>query len=109
MYTIFKDARQATADIPDGATLMLEGFGLCGIPENGIAALLISGVKDLTCISNNAVFEDFDIGLLLHRQRFKKMITSYVGEKYLMPRHQVTWFGFAFCWKINSLKNLEFY
>lgn len=66
--------------IPDGATLMLGGFGLCGIPENSIAALLRAGTKDLTCISNNAGVDDFGIGLLLKSRQVSKMISSYVGE-----------------------------
>jgi len=70
----------AIADIFDGATLMLGGFGLCGIPENLIAALLKKGTKDLTCISNNAGVDDFGIGLLLQTRQVKKMISSYVGE-----------------------------
>lgn len=70
----------AIADIFDGATLMLGGFGLCGIPENSIAALLSKGVKDLTCISNNAGVDDFGIGLMLKTRQVKKMISSYVGE-----------------------------
>lgn len=75
-----KDAEAAVADIPDNATLMLGGFGLCGIPENCIAALLKKGVKGLTCISNNAGVDDFGIGLLLKTRQVKKMISSYVGE-----------------------------
>jgi len=75
-----KDADDAVRDIPDNATLMLGGFGLCGIPENCIAALLKKGVKDLTCISNNAGVDDFGIGLLLKTRQVKKMISSYVGE-----------------------------
>jgi len=67
-------------DIPNNATLMLGGFGLCGIPENCIAALLKKGVKGLTCISNNAGVDDFGIGLLLKTRQVKKMISSYVGE-----------------------------
>jgi 3-oxoacid CoA-transferase subunit A len=70
----------AIADIFDGATLMLGGFGLSGIPENLIAALLKKGTKDLTCISNNAGVDDFGIGLLLKTRQVKKMISSYVGE-----------------------------
>lgn len=66
--------------IQDGATLMLGGFGLCGIPENSIAALLRAGTKDLTCISNNAGVDDFGIGLLLKSRQVRKMISSYVGE-----------------------------
>ncbi len=74
------NVQEALADIPDGATLMLGGFGLCGIPENCIAELLRKGVKNLTCISNNAGVDDFGIGLLLQKQQVKKMISSYVGE-----------------------------
>jgi 3-oxoacid CoA-transferase subunit A len=80
MNKIYPDARLATADIHHGATLMLGGFGLCGIPENCISALVESGVRDLTCISNNAGVDDFGIGLLLHRRQVRKMISSYVGE-----------------------------
>ncbi|WP_448528193.1 CoA transferase subunit A [Raineya sp.] len=71
---------EVIAKIPDGAVLMLGGFGLCGIPEHSIAALLKSGVKNLTCISNNAGVDDFGIGLLLKTRQVKKMISSYVGE-----------------------------
>lgn len=74
------NADAAVKDIPDNATLMLGGFGLCGIPENCIAALLRKGVKGLTCISNNAGVDDFGIGLLLKTRQVKKMISSYVGE-----------------------------
>jgi 3-oxoacid CoA-transferase len=77
---VIKDAATAVADIPNGATLMLGGFGLCGIPENCINALLTTGVKGLTCISNNAGVDDFGIGLLLKTRQVKKMISSYVGE-----------------------------
>ena len=70
----------AVADIKDGATLMLSGFGLCGIPENSIASLVKMGVKNLTCISNNAGVDDFGIGLMLNKGQVKKMISSYVGE-----------------------------
>src|SRR6478735_5208282 len=75
-----KDADDAVRDIPDNATLMVGGFGLCGIPENCIAALLEKGIKGLTCISNNAGVDDFGIGLLLKTRQVKKMISSYVGE-----------------------------
>ena len=61
-------------------TLMLGGFGLCGIPENSIAALVAKGVTGLTCISNNAGVDDFGIGLMLQKKQVKKMISSYVGE-----------------------------
>ncbi len=73
-------ADEAIKDIVDGQTLMLGGFGLCGIPENCIAALVKKGVKDLTCIANNAGVDDFGIGLLLQTRQVKKMISSYVGE-----------------------------
>ena len=76
----YNNADEATADIPDGAVLMLGGFGLCGIPENCIAALVKRGVKNLTCISNNAGVDDFGIGLMLQQKQVKKMIASYVGE-----------------------------
>jgi 3-oxoacid CoA-transferase len=77
---VVENADVAVADIADGATLMLGGFGLCGIPENSIKALLKTGVKDLTCISNNAGVDDFGIGLMLKTRQVKKMISSYVGE-----------------------------
>jgi len=77
---IVNNADEAVADIQDGATLMLGGFGLCGIPENSISALLRTGVKNLTCISNNAGVDDFGIGLMLKTRQVKKMISSYVGE-----------------------------
>ncbi|NBR36094.1 MAG: CoA transferase subunit A [Chitinophagales bacterium] len=70
----------AVADIFDGSTLMLGGFGLCGIPENCIAALVRKQVRQLTCISNNAGVDDFGIGLMLAQRQVKKMISSYVGE-----------------------------
>lgn len=73
-------ADEAIRDIANGNTVMLGGFGLCGIPENCIAALVRKGVKDLTCISNNAGVDDFGIGLLLKTRQIKKMISSYVGE-----------------------------
>jgi len=73
-------AEEAVHDITDTATLMLGGFGLSGIPENCIQALLRKGVKELTCISNNAGVDDFGIGLLLKTRQVKKMISSYVGE-----------------------------
>jgi acyl CoA:acetate/3-ketoacid CoA transferase alpha subunit len=79
MNKVYKDAIAATADIQDGAILMLGGFGLCGIPENCIAALVQKGCKDLTCISNNAGVDDFGIGLMLQQKQVKKMISSYVG------------------------------
>ena len=75
-----KNVREALQGVQDGMTLMLGGFGLCGIPENAIQELLRLGVKDLTCISNNAGVDDFGIGLLLHKRQVRKMIASYVGE-----------------------------
>ncbi|MEJ8755695.1 CoA transferase subunit A [Pontibacter sp. H259] len=75
-----KNAQEALQGVQDGMTLMLGGFGLCGIPENSITELLRLGVKDLTCISNNAGVDDFGIGLLLQKRQVKKMISSYVGE-----------------------------
>ena len=77
---VISGAEEAVRDIQDNATLMLGGFGLCGIPENCINALLRKGVKGLTCISNNAGVDDFGIGLLLKTRQVKKMISSYVGE-----------------------------
>lgn len=80
MKKVYKNATDAVADINDGAVLMLGGFGLCGIPENAIAALVAKAVKDLTCISNNAGVDDFGIGLMLKQKQVRKMIASYVGE-----------------------------
>jgi 3-oxoacid CoA-transferase subunit A len=74
------DADAAVARIEDGATILLGGFGLCGIPENLIAALVRKGAKNLTLVSNNAGIDDFGIGLLLKTRQVKKMIASYVGE-----------------------------
>lgn len=80
MNKVFANAQEALYDISDNATLMLGGFGLCGIPENSIAALVQKGVKGLTCISNNAGVDNFGLGLLLKTRQIKKMISSYVGE-----------------------------
>ena len=80
MNKVFQNAADALHDINSGATIMLGGFGLCGIPENCIAALVKKGVKGLTCISNNAGVDDFGIGLMLQSKQVKKMISSYVGE-----------------------------
>lgn len=77
---VVQNADEAIQGIKDGMTIMLGGFGLCGIPENCITALVKSGVRNLTCISNNAGVDDFGIGLLLHQHQVKKMIASYVGE-----------------------------
>ena len=76
----YKDAQAAIYDVQDGDTIMLGGFGLCGIPENAINHLVASGVKNLTCISNNAGVDDFGLGLLLQSRQVKKMMSSYVGE-----------------------------
>ncbi len=80
MNKVVANAHAAIADVNDGVTLMLGGFGLCGIPENCISALVAKGVKNLTCISNNAGVDDFGIGLMLQQRQVKKMISSYVGE-----------------------------
>lgn len=77
---VVANADEAVKDIQDGAVIMLGGFGLCGIPENSIAALIRKGVKNLTCISNNAGVDDFGIGLMLQTKQVKIMISSYVGE-----------------------------
>ncbi len=80
MNKVVKNATEAIAGISDGMTLMVGGFGLSGIPENCITALVESGVKNLTCISNNAGVDDFGLGLLLQKRQIRKMISSYVGE-----------------------------
>jgi 3-oxoacid CoA-transferase subunit A len=80
MNKVVSGAEVAIQDIPSGATLMLGGFGLCGIPENCITAIVKKGINNLTCISNNAGVDDFGIGLMLHQKQVKKMISSYVGE-----------------------------
>lgn len=77
---VFKNALEALHDVKDGMTLVVGGFGLCGIPENSISALREMGVKNLTCVSNNAGVDDFGLGLLLKNRQIKKMISSYVGE-----------------------------
>jgi 3-oxoacid CoA-transferase subunit A len=77
---VVNNAEEALKDIKSGMTLMVGGFGLCGIPENSIAQLVKMGVKNLTCISNNAGVDDFGLGLLLQTKQIKKMISSYVGE-----------------------------
>src|SRR6266480_759591 len=84
------DADEAIRDIKDGMTLMLGGFGLCGIPENCIAALVRKGLKNLTCISNNAGVDDFGLGLLLQKKQIKKMISSYVGENAEFERQMLS-------------------
>lgn len=80
MNKVVANADEAIKDMASGMTLMLGGFGLCGIPENCIAAIVRKGINNLTCISNNAGVDDFGIGLLLQKKQVKKMISSYVGE-----------------------------
>lgn len=80
MNKVVSSAMEAIKDIEDGATIMLGGFGLCGIPENSILALRKKGVKNLICISNNAGVDDFGLGILLKTRQIKKMMSSYVGE-----------------------------
>jgi len=77
---VVANAEEAIRDIESGMTLMLGGFGLCGIPENCINALVEKGINQLTCISNNAGVDDFGIGLMLQKRQVKKMVSSYVGE-----------------------------
>ena len=74
------DVKEALQGVQDGMTFMLGGFGLCGIPENAISELVAIGIKEITCISNNAGVDDFGLGLLLQKKQVKKMISSYVGE-----------------------------
>ena len=83
-------AKEALCDLQDGAVVMLGGFGLCGIPECCIAEILRKGVRNLTCISNNAGVDDFGIGLLLKKRQVKKMIASYVGENAEFERQLIT-------------------
>lgn len=90
MNKTVKNAEEAIRDIQDGMTLALGGFGLCGIPENCITALVKKGVKNLTCISNNAGVDDFGLGLLLKGKQIKKMISSYVGENAEFERQMLS-------------------
>ncbi len=83
---IYANAREAATGVKDGMTIILGGFGLCGIPENSIMALRELGVKNLTCVSNNAGVDDFGLGLLLQTKQIKKMISSYVGENDLFEK-----------------------
>ena len=82
--------QEALQGIQDGMTLMLGGFGLCGIPENAISELVKKGVSNLTCISNNAGVDDFGLGLLLQKKQIKKMISSYVGENAEFERQMLS-------------------
>ena len=90
MNKVVKNAQEAISGIADNMTLMVGGFGLCGIPENCISALVASGVKGLTCISNNAGVDDFGLGLLLQGKQIKKMISSYVGENAEFERQMLS-------------------
>src|SRR6218665_1377637 len=90
MNKIIANADDAVADIRDNAVIMLGGFGLCGIPENCISALVRKQVKGLTCISNNAGVDDFGLGLLLRQKQVKKMISSYVGENAEFERQMLS-------------------
>lgn len=87
---VVKDANEACQGIQSGMTLMLGGFGLCGIPENCITELVNLGVNNLTCISNNAGVDDFGLGLLLQSKQVKKMISSYVGENEEFERQMLS-------------------
>lgn len=86
MNKIVENAKEAVRDIPSGATLAIGGFGLCGIPENSIAALVERGITGLTCFSNNAGVDGFGIGLMLEKRQVKKMVSSYVGENKLFEQ-----------------------
>ncbi|MEK7283938.1 MAG: CoA transferase subunit A [Acidobacteriota bacterium] len=86
MNKVVQDADEAIRDIPDGATIMVGGFGLCGIPENLIQALRLRGTKDLTVMSNNAGVSDFGLGLLLKTRQIRRMIATYVGENDLFEQ-----------------------
>jgi 3-oxoacid CoA-transferase subunit A len=90
MNKIVKDSNEAIHGIQDGMILAVGGFGLCGIPENCISALVKSGVKNLTCISNNAGVDDFGLGLLLQNRQIRKMISSYVGENAEFERQMLS-------------------
>ena len=90
MNKTVKNADEAVKDVKDGMTVALGGFGLCGIPENCISALVKKNVKGLTCISNNAGVNDFGLGLLLHQKQIKKMISSYVGENAEFERQMLS-------------------
>ncbi len=90
MNKVLANADAAIALVPDGATIMMGGFGLCGIPENLIQALLARGTKNLTLISNNAGVDDFGIGVLLKARQVKKMISTYVGENKEFERQFLT-------------------
>jgi 3-oxoacid CoA-transferase subunit A len=87
MSNVYSDAKSALAGVlRDGMTILVGGFGLCGIPENLIAAIRESGAKDLTCVSNNAGVDDYGLGLLMQTRQIRKMISSYVGENKTFER-----------------------
>jgi 3-oxoacid CoA-transferase subunit A len=90
MNKVVANAEAAISDIHDGAIIMFGGFGLCGIPENCIKALVKKGTKNLTCISNNAGVDDFGIGLMLYQKQVKKMVSSYVGENAEFERQMLS-------------------
>ncbi len=90
MNKVFKNADDAIKDVQDDAVIMIGGFGLCGIPENCLKALVKKGVNNITCISNNAGVDDFGIGLLLQTRQVKKMISSYVGENEEFERQMLS-------------------
>ncbi|TMI64816.1 MAG: CoA transferase subunit A [Bacteroidetes bacterium] len=90
MNKVVANAEAAIQDIDDGAVIMFGGFGLCGIPENCIKALVRKGTKNLTCISNNAGVDDFGIGLMLHQRQVRKMVSSYVGENAEFERQMLS-------------------
>lgn len=90
MNKVVKNVEEALVGIQDGMTLMIGGFGLCGIPENSIAQLVKLNVRNLTCISNNAGVDDFGLGLLLQQKQIKKMISSYVGENAEFERQMLS-------------------
>ena len=90
MNKVVSSAREALSGVQDGMTILVGGFGLCGIPENLIAALRDSGKKNLTCVSNNAGVDDFGLGLLLQTRQIKKMLSSYVGENATFERQYLS-------------------
>ena len=90
MNKVFANADEALKDVFDNATIMLGGFGLCGIPENSISALVRNGATGLTCISNNAGVDDFGLGFLLKTRQIKRMISSYVGENAEFERQMLS-------------------
>ncbi len=90
MNKVVKNAKEAIQGAESNMTFMLGGFGLCGIPENAIAALVESGITGLTCIANNAGVDDFGLGLLLQKKQIKKMISSYVGENAIFEQQMLS-------------------